>query len=202
MRSVSKFMLCLCAMCAAALLIVSLAQAQAATQPAEPAAMVAPPVPAATVSPAVTESPAATPEAAGSGTQLVLRRPLLGLQLMQPGDAPNYFQGSTLGGGDLLINLGGDCAVGYSNALANVGVVWLGDSGAVEIGFNATKPAIPTAIIMWDVMQKQWWCDHTFKQGNYLQFDNMPQGIYYIWTLTQISQAVEGDVFVRAGVAS
>ncbi len=194
MHSVSKFMLLFCAVLAAALLIVSIAQAQAATQPAAPAA---------TESAVATVSPAATATlAAGSSSQLTLKRPLLGLQLMEPSDAPNFYQGLTLGGGDLLISLGGNCAAGYSNALANVGIVWLGDSGPLEIGFTATDPAIPTATILWDVTQKQWWCNNDFKQGNYLQFQNVPQGIYYIWTLTQISQAVQGDVFVRAESAS
>ncbi len=141
-----------------------------------------------------------TPEANSVG-QLLLRRPLLGMQLMDSADAPNYYQALTLGGGDLSISLGESCVTGYTGALASLGMVWVNASGAVEIGFSADDPSAQTAVILWDQLKQQWWCNQSFGQDTYLQFDNVDEGIYFVWVMTQTPQTVLGSIFVRAAPA-
>src|SRR5687768_904429 len=71
----------------------------------------------------------------GSVAQLSLRRPLLGFDLIDLSQSPSFYEQLTLGGGDLFVDLGGDCASGYTGNLASVGLVTTQATGPIQVGF-------------------------------------------------------------------
>src|SRR4051794_2513906 len=76
--------------------------------------------------------PTSTPE----GSPMQLRadlRPQLGMELLTAVDAPDFFDGQTVAGGDKYLAVGGGCIDGYTATTASLGMVWVANSGPVTI---------------------------------------------------------------------
>jgi hypothetical protein len=151
------------------------------------------------VLPVVMAQEATDDSAAGSPSQLILRRPFLGFELIELADSPDFYEEYTLGGGDVFIDVGGDCVTGYTGSLALLGVLATEETGPLEIGFAAQIPGNPVALILWNVMAESWTCSLGFADTNFLEIPNLSPGIYYVWVLTETDFAISGDIFVRAG---
>lgn len=179
-------------------LALPVAQAQVPTKtPILPASTEEPPSPSpvATQNLAPTLEPTAVTEE-GSASQLSLGRPLLGMELLEFLDSPTYVYESSMGGGDLLIDLGGDCLPGYTSTLATLGLVLTDSTGPIQIGFETVDSEVPVSIIIWEDIPGQWWCNIGFVDDNYFEFSTIGEGIYFVWVLTESPQAVSGNMFV------
>jgi hypothetical protein len=143
-------------------------------------------------------TPVPTLEDDGSGTsQLRIDYdPMLGMNLFALSRAPDYFRGTMTASGDNFVDLGGDCAAGFTSPESALGLAWIEDSGPVDIQFVPSRRGQQTALILWEVIDEQWWCTFDFAEINSLQFDNLAQGIDFVWVLTEDGSPVSGELSV------
>jgi len=160
-------------------------------------ATTAEPAPPATQEPA----PPATQEALPVGSTLQLTvdlDPIGGIQLLSTTSLARGVQANSVAGGDRFIALGGDCASGYAAQMATVGLANIVDTGPVRIGFEGTEPNTNVTLIMWDVSEQEWWCNFGYAVDHYLEFENLAQGIYFVWVMAESPTLYSGRVYVRS----
>lgn len=138
-------------------------------------------------------TPVPTESLEGSAQQLYADvAPQLGMQVLSSLDAPYFFDGYPLAGGDKYVDVGGDCVGGYAAPVAALGIVWPTDSGAVTLTFYPDDSGKSTAFLVWEMMENQWWCNTDFFETPVYDFDNMGMGVYYVWLLAPQPQVVAG----------
>lgn len=152
--------------------------------------------------PPLDPQPTPTPEANTVDTSpMQLRadvRPLLGMELLSGVTAPDHFDELTIAGGDKLVDVGGECVMGYTGISSALGVVWVADSGPVEFAFTPEDAGDSAAILIWDMLSEQWWCNVDFFSDPTFTFDNMGAGIFFVWLLTPDAELVAGELAVNA----
>src|SRR4051812_43873801 len=92
--------------------------------------------------------PIATPEGEDNSGTSALRidlDPTVGMNLFAISRGPDYFRDTLTGGGDNFVDLGGDCAAGYTKAEPALGLAWIEDSGPVDIQFVPSSRGQQTA---------------------------------------------------------
>lgn len=138
-------------------------------------------------------APVPTESVEGSAQQLYADvEPQLGMQVLSTVDAPYFFDGYPLAGGDKYVDVGGDCVPGYAAPIAALGIVWPSDSGPVTLTFYPDEETKATAFLIWEMMENQWWCNTEFLETPSYDFDNMGMGVYYVWLMTPREQVVSG----------
>jgi hypothetical protein len=180
------------------LLLLLLPLAAYAQQPTKPPLG---PQPTPTLEPIPTLAPVATLESAVDTSPLQLRadvRPMLGMELFSGETAPDHFDAHTIAGGDKLVDVGGDCVAGYTSTASALGLVWVADSGPVEFAFTPEDASDTGAILIWDMLSEQWWCNVDFFNDPTFTFDNMGAGIFFVWLLTPNPELVAGELQVNA----
>lgn len=137
-------------------------------------------------------------ELAGSAADLRIDvNPLLGINVAAPTYSPSFYESNVVAGGDTAIDAAGSCLGGYTTPQATLGLVWVEDLGAVDIQFVPTKQrGKPVSLMLWDLMNAQWWCTPTAAENNMLSFSNMSKGVYFIWVVTQDANPVTGIISV------
>lgn len=153
--------------------------------------------PAATAEP----EPPATQEALLEGSTLQLTidlEPIGGMQLLSTSSLARGVQANAVAGGDRFIALGGDCASGYAAPMATVGIANIMDTGPVRIGFEGTEPNTNVTLMMWDFSEQEWWCNFGYAVDHYLEFENLAQGIYFVWVMAETPTLYSGRVYVRS----
>ena len=135
-----------------------------------------------------------------SGTQLRIDvNPLLGLNVLAPSHAASYYDNLVRVKGDIAVNVGSPCPKGYTAEIATVGLVWMGDSGPVDIQFVPTaERGHSIGLLMWDLGAQRWRCTDSLSEMNMLHFANMSQGLYFMWVVTQDQEQVEGDMSITS----
>jgi hypothetical protein len=134
------------------------------------------------------------------GSYLLLRPdvdPMLGVELFTSDQGPKYFSGATQAGGSTFIQLGNGCAEGYTTATSALGMVWVSESGPINIGFVPDDPNVEVALVLWEVGPSRWWCNFEYSLDNELAFDNVGQGAYFVWVLTHDTTTIPGTIYVE-----
>lgn len=143
--------------------------------------------------------PPSTEEVSGASQLRVDVDPQLGLELFAVSRGPDYFAANVVGGGDIAASIGGDCLDGYTSVDAALAMVWVGDSGPVDIEFLTNTPDQTAAIWLWELSNGQWWCTTTYSNRSTLGFTNLAQGVHFIWIVTETLGQVNGKLKVTQG---
>ena len=145
------------------------------------------------------EAQDAAPTEEGSVSQLNIGfEPTLGIQLMTSGNAPVYFSKSAFGGGSIFVDAGGNCVTGYTTTVPVLGMVWVADSGPVDIRFAAAEDDAKVAGYFYELSSSQWYCNSVYAPNNAVQMNNLAKGVYFVWFLTEEPGAVSGELSVEA----
>jgi hypothetical protein len=157
------------------------------------------------IAPQATEeiAPPATQEAAPPAAQGALQltidlEPIGGMRLVSTSTLALGVEENAAAGGDRFVALGGDCASGYAAQMASLGIASVIDTGPVQIGFEAFQPNTNVTLIMWDFSAQEWWCNFGYAADHFLEFENLAQGIYFVWVLTETPTLSSGRVYVRS----
>lgn len=139
----------------------------------------------------------ATATPAGSVSQLSLAyEPTFGVKLMIADSEAKFFSASGYGGGSIFVNAGGQCISGYTSVVSSLGMVWVADSGPVDISFESTQPDTTAGIYVYDLMNNQFYCSDQFASTGKVHFTNIAKGPYFIWFLSEQPNAITGNILV------
>ncbi len=144
----------------------------------------------------------ATPE--GSASQLSLGyEPTLGLKMMLPDAQLHYFSASAYGGGQVYLAVGSPCPSGYTSVVSSLGTVWVDPGSApVDVVFESTQPGANAGVLMYDLMNSQWYCTLQLAPTATVHWDSVPKGVYFIWILSDQPGAISGNLTINGGAAS